>query len=259
MTVSERPSPGPLLGYARYQLRDAVVQRLLLPLVVVTLFAALPAYMMTKNTPPGFMQGAQGINLARQMFAQSVTLFLPMGAFLCAVGVISTDRHQGYIRFLFSKPVNVLALYAQAYVVAGVAFVLMFGFITWAFGTMTVHFSVHRAMEAAALTYVLIGGIGLLLGVITRFDGMTLILVYVLALLLQQLMAARNGLPDGGLPGWLATIARALPPVHKLDDLRDHLYAAQPLDMAQLWHVLGYGGGAAILAFVLMRRLPLAR
>jgi ABC-type multidrug transport system permease subunit len=254
----ERPS-GALVRYAQYQLRDALLQRLLLPLVIVSLFAALPAYLMTRNTPPGFMQGAQGINLAKQMFAQSITLFLPMGAFLCAVGVLSTDRQHGYFRFLFSKPVNVSAFYAQAYAVAGVAFVLMFGLITWGFGIMTVHFSVHRAMEAAALTYVLIGGIGLLLGVITRFDGMVLILVYALALLLQQLLTARNGLPDGGLPGWLAVIAKGLPPVHALDELRDQLYAAQPLDIGQLWHVLGYGGGAAILAFVLMRRLPLAR
>jgi hypothetical protein len=246
-------------GYARYQLRDSVTQRLSLPLIVVVIFSALPVYVMTKNSPAGFMNGAQGVNFAKQIFTQSVALFLPMGAFLCAVGVVSNDRQNGYFRFFFSKPVNVLAYYAQAYLVAGVAFVAMFGLITWGFGAMTTHFSVHRAMEAAALTYVLIGGIGLLLGALTRFDAVAFIAVYVAALLLQQLAAAPNGLPHGGLPAWLAVIGQALPPVVKLDLLRNQLYAAQALDQAQLWHVLGYGTGAALLGFVVVRFRPLAR
>jgi ABC-type multidrug transport system permease subunit len=246
-------------GYARYQLRDSVTQRLSLPLVVIAIFSALPVYVLTKNSPAGFMQGAQGANLVKQMYAQSVALFLPMGAFLCTVGVASTDRQHGYFRFFFSKPVNLLAYYAQAYLVAGVAFVAMFGLITWGFGAITVHFSVHRAMEAAALTYVLIGGVGLLLGALTRFDAVAFIAVYVAALLLQQLAAAPNGLPNGGLPGWLALIGKALPPVVKLDLLRNHLYAAQTLDPGQLTHVLAYGAVSALLGFVVLRLRPLAQ
>jgi hypothetical protein len=73
------------------------------------------------------------------------------------------------------------------------------------------------------------------------------------------LTAVPNGLKNGGLPGWLVAIARGLPPVAKLDTLRNHLYAGEALDLAQFWHVLGYGGGAAILGFLLLRRLPLAR
>ena len=168
---------------------------------------------MTKNTPPGWMQSAQGINLAKQMFAQSITLYLPLGAFVGAIGVISADRQQGYFRFLFSKPVNVLAYYAQTYVAARDRVRATFGLIVWGFGAYTVHFSVHRSMEAAALTFVLIGGLGLLLGALTRYDGARLIAIYVLALMLQQLIAAPNGLKNGGLPDWLATFAKGLPPV----------------------------------------------
>jgi ABC-type multidrug transport system permease subunit len=233
--------------------------RLALPLVLMAFTAALPTYLMTKNTPPGWMQSPQGINLAKQMFTQSITLFLPLGAFVAAVGVISADRQQGYFRFLFSKPVNVLAYYAQTYILHAIVFVLTFGVIVWAFGAYTVHFSVHRSMEAAVLTFVLIGGMGLLLGALTRYDAAGLIAFYVLALMLQQLMAAPNGLKDGGLPAWLVATAKALPPVAKLDHLRDHLYAGTAIDLPELWHVLGYGGGAALLGFILLRRLPLAR
>jgi ABC-type transport system involved in multi-copper enzyme maturation permease subunit len=247
------------VGYARYQLRDSVALRLSLPIVLVAVLTALPVYIMTKHSPAGFIQTAQGISFAKQMYAQSVTLFLPLGAFLCAVGVMSTDRQHGYYRFLFSKPVSVPVYYAQAYVVAGAAFIAIFGLITWGFGAMTVHFSVHRAMEAALLTYVLLGGVGFLLGALTRFDAIAFILVYLAALLLQQLAAAPNGLRNGGLPAWLAVVGEALPPVVKLDGLRNHLYAAQPLDAAQLWPVLAYGAGAAVLGLAILRWRPLAQ
>jgi ABC-type multidrug transport system permease subunit len=205
------------------------------------------------------MQSQQGMNQVRQLFEQSLTLYLPLGAFVGAVGVISGDRQQGYFRFLFSKPVSVPAYYVQAYLVNAIAFVAVFGVIVWAFGAYTIHFSVHRSMEAALLTFVLIGGIGFLFGAVTRFDGVALIAVYVAALILQQLMASRAGVANGGLPAWLAFIGRILPPVTALDALRMQLYAGAALDTAQLWHVLGYGGGAAIAGFVLLRRLPLAR
>ena len=248
-----------LLRYSRYQLPDFLTQRLALPLILLAFAAGLPTYLMTKNTPPGWMQSPQGINLAHQMFMQSITLYLPLGAFVGAVGVISSDRQRGYFRFLFSKPVNVLAYYAQTYLVHAAVYVAVFGVIVWTFSQYTTHFSVHRSMEAAALTFVLVGGVGLMLGALTRADAAGLIALYVLSLMLHQLMAAPNGLKNGGLPGWHVLIAKVLPPVHKLDEIRNHLYAAQPIDMAHLWHVIGYGGVAAAVGFLLLRRLPLAR
>lgn len=248
-----------LLRYSRYQAPDFLLQRLTLPLVLLAFAAGLPTWLMTKDAPAGFMQSPQGINLAKQMFSQSITLYLPLGAFVGAVGLISADRQKGYFRFLFSKPVNVLAFYAQAFLLHAIVYVAVFGLIVWGYGSYTIHFPVVRAMEAAALTFVLVGGVGLLLGALTRFDGALLIAVYVLALVLQLGTATPNGLPNGGMPDWLAFIGKGLPPVAKLDALRNHLYAGDALDMAQLWHLLGYGGGAAVLGFLLLRRLPLAR
>ena len=73
-----------LLRYSRYQLPDFLLQRLVLPLVLLAFAAGLPTYLMTKNTSPGFMQSPQGILLAKQMFAQAITLYLPLGAFVGA-------------------------------------------------------------------------------------------------------------------------------------------------------------------------------
>ncbi len=248
-----------LLRYSRYHFTDFLMHRLTVPLILLAFVAGLPTYLMTKNTPPGFMQSAQGIGLAHQMFTGSITLYLPIGAFVAAVGIISMDRQQGYFRFFFSKPISVLAYYAQTYAVNAAAYVAVFGLIVWGFSAYTVHFSVHRSMEAAALTFILMGGIGLLFGALTKSDGMLLIAVYVLATILRQIMIAPNGLSNGGLPDWVAAVAKSLPPSEKLDHLRNQLYAGLPLDMAALWHVVGYGGVAAVIGFVLLRRLPLSR
>jgi hypothetical protein len=248
-----------LLRYGSWQARDYLTQRLVLPVILLAFVAGLPTYMITKGASPGFMQSPEGIRTAKQLFSQSVTLFLPLGSVLGAVGLLSSDRHQGYFRFLFSKPVNVVAYYAQAYAVHAVVFVATFGLITWAFGAYTVHISVHRAMEAAALTFALIGGVGLLLGALTRFDSAVLIAIYVLGLILQPLTSAPGATMNGGLPSWLTAVGSGLPPVVKLDQLREQLYAGMPLDQPHLWHVLGYGAACWVLGLILLRRLPLAR
>lgn len=248
-----------LIRYSRCFAREFVVHRLAVVLILLAFVSGLPTYLMTKNTPSGFMQSTQGVMLARQMFAQSVTLFLPLGAFVGAAGLVSADRQAGYFRFFFSKPVSVLGYYGTMYVVHALIFIAVFGSIVWIYGSYTIHFSVHGGMAAAALTFLLIGGLGLCFGALTRFDGGVLILVYTLALILQQMLAAKNALPDGGLPRWAALAAKALPPVVKLDRVRDSMYALAPVDMSAFWHVVAYGGGAALIGLVCLRRLPLSR
>jgi hypothetical protein len=225
---------------------------------MILIIAGLPLVALLRNGGHPF-ETPQGADLAHQLYTGTVTLFLPLGAFLAATNIMSTDRHQGFFRFYFSKPVSVLAFYVQAYVLHGLAFVALFGAITWGFGALTVHQSVPGAMAAAAMTFVLVGGVGFLLGTLTRFDGAALALVYVLSMLLQQLSAQRTRLPNGGLPEWVAQLARVLPPVHTLDELRSQLYASAGIEPAQLWHVAGYGAGAFIVGALVLRRAPLAR
>ena len=83
-----------LLRYARYQIPDFVIHRLALPLILVAVAAALPTYLTTKSMPPGWMQSAQGIRFAHQMFSQSVTLYLPLGAFVWPLaGSVAIAQH----------------------------------------------------------------------------------------------------------------------------------------------------------------------
>ena len=61
------------------------------------------------------------------------------------------------------------------------------------------------------------------------------------------------------LPIWVRLMAQGLPPVFKLDQLRNHLYAHQLVATGDLWHVIGYGCGAFLLGLLLLRKLPLSR
>lgn len=247
---------GRLVAYLRFQLEDYLVQRAAIALILVLFVAGLPLW-STLRGQPDFFKGPRGAAFAMQLYSGTLALFLPVGAFLGGSAIVSTDRHQGFIRFYFSKPVNVLAYYVQTYVLHCLVFVALFGALTWAFGAFTVHVSVHRAMEAAALTFVLVGGLGFLLSTLTRFDGGLVVLLYVISMTLQQVVAqpARADV----LPGWLRQLSRILPPAYALDQLRNHLYAREALDQWQLWHVIGYGAGAFLLGFFALRKLPLTR
>jgi len=59
--------------------------RLALPIILLAFIAGLPTYLMTKNVPPGWMQSAQGINLAKQISRNRSRCILPLGAFVGAL------------------------------------------------------------------------------------------------------------------------------------------------------------------------------
>ncbi len=237
------------VSYARYMLGDYLLRGAALPTAMVVVLAGMPILTF------GTFSTARDVDFAQRIFTSVVTLFLPFGAFVAATGTASMDRWHGYTRFVFAKPVNVLAYYLQAYCIRGVAFVALFGLLTWAFGALTMPQPVLGAMAAAALTFVLVGGMGFLFGALFRFDGIVLAVVYAAALMLQDLARA----PGAPVPEWARLLARVLPPVVSLDDLRNHLYAGDTLAGAPLSYVIAYGGGAFVLGLVALRYRPLSR
>ena len=244
-----------VLAYARFQLGDYLLHRASIPLVLVLIAAGLPLYAAMRSQPGSFAS-PEGAAMAHTLFTKAVALFLPVGAFLGGTGVISGDRQQGTYRFLFSRPVDVLAYYAQAYAIHGLAFVALFGLLTALFSALTVPQPVWGAMAAAALTFVLVGGLGFLCGVVTRFDGAMLAVIYLFSSGIQQMVEVLGAAP---LPQLLKQIARFLPPVGRLDQLREQLYAHAAVDWMSCAHVLAYGLGSFALGLVLLRKLPLVR
>jgi hypothetical protein len=251
------PARGRLLAYAPYQVKDFLLERASLPLALILLIMVPQVYLLRQNMTGGVFRGdpRQLAGRAHELFGAAGAVFLYLAAFLGGIAIAPLDRQPGHFRFYFSKPVSVRAYYAQRYLVTGLTLVALYGVLTAVYGSLTAHQSLHRSMEAAALIFALIGGLGFLFGAITNWDSIAVVLLMVVAIVLQQV----GGESPTALPAWANAMARALPPVLKLDQLRDGLHAAKPLDAGRLWHVLGYGGGAFLLGLFLYRRTPLAR
>lgn len=244
-----------LMAYGRFQLVDYLLHKALLPTLLIALMAGVPLYVAIHADAQNQFLTPNGPQFAAALFNGTITLFLPLGLFLAVAGTISGDRVKGYYRFLFSKPVNVVSYYVQQFVLSGVAYVVLYALIVWIFGLFTVHQSVHRAVENALLTYFVMGSVGVLLGALTRSDGVLLGGVWALALLLQPLAI----LPSNPLPYWATVLAKALPPVQKLDAIRTQIYTRQPVDTHSLWIVLAYGAVMFAAGLIVLRRAPLSR
>lgn len=249
---------GRLQGYLRYQVTDFLSQKASIPLLLITILTGLTLYSVARKAPADLWTTQGGMDTAHQLYLQMVALFLPLGAFLGSVQLMSQDRHLGHFRFFFSKPVNVVSYYSQQFVVHGVLFIALYAMITWIFGELTAHQSVRAAIGAATLTWVLVGGVGFLLGALTRFDGTLLAVTYLIAMITQTIVAAAKANTEP-LPLWVRGLARGLPPIHRMDQLRNQLYSHQLIDMTDVWYVVGYGGGAFLIGLLLLRRLPLSR
>ena len=244
-----------LMAYGWYQLVDYLLHKALLPTLLIALMAGVPVYVAIHAGSQNQILTPYGPQFVTALFTGTITLFLPLGLFFAVAGTISGDRVKGYYRFLFSKPVNVVYYYVQQFVLSGVAYVVLYALIVWIFGLFTVHQSVHRAVENALLTYFVMGSVGVLLGALTRSDGVLLGGVWALALLLQPLAI----LPSNPLPDWAIVLAKLLPPVEKLDSIRTQIYTMQPVDTHSLWIVLAYGAVMFAAGLIVLRRAPLSR
>ncbi|MHB1311620.1 MAG: hypothetical protein ACYC3L_06345 [Gemmatimonadaceae bacterium] len=243
------------LAYARWQLVDGAWQRLALPLVLAMLLCYAAFYSLKGQAAghPEFWTTSDGLRFTAQLLRQAMGTFIPLAVLMGTNGMVAQDRQKGYFRFFFSKPVPVTGFYLSSFVVqaalvmAGAALVAAF------IGSRSTPQPVLAVALAAGLTYALLGSLLFLLSTLTYHDGLVFILAWVLTLIVRQIEPALR-------PGhWMHAAVRVLPPTHRLDAVRDALYAAQPVAAADVWHVLAYGGACVALALVALRRLPLAR
>lgn len=257
--ASEAPSPrgdaGRLLAHSRYVLQDYLLLRASLPFFGVLLIAGSWVMIVTRGATAEWLRNPRFVARAHEMYTGPVMLFVWLGVFLAAVAVMSVDRTAHYYRFLFSKPVNVVWYYVHSYVMHGVAFVALFGAITWSYGHFTADEPVARGVAVAALVFAFIACFGFFFEALTRLGALLTPVIFVIGLSIQQVMAD----PGASLPRWLLEVNRVLPPARKLELLREGALAGGALESGPLWHVYGYAAAALVLGLVLLRRLPLAR
>lgn len=243
------------LAYARWQAVDALWQRLALPLGLTMLFTVAGFYSMRNMGPlrPDFWATDEGVRFSGMMLRQAMSMFIPLAVLMGTNGIVAHDRQKGFFRFLFSKPVPVPGFYLSAYLVHAALATAAAALVAVAIGWYAAPQPVLGAAAACALTFGLLGSLLFLLSTLVYQDGLLFIIIWMSTLMLRQVE------PNMKAGHWLHAAVRVLPPTHRLDAVRDSLYAGQAWPAADAWHVLGYGGACLVLGVLALRRLPLAR
>ena len=134
-----------LLRYSRYQVSEFIQHRLALPLGADGVRRGVADVRDDEEHAVRLDTRAAGDEPSRSRCLLSRSRCSCRSAQVCPLGWrdLTADRQQGYtFCFLFSKPVNVLAYYAQrTYVLHGLVFVAAFGAIVWRIRCCyTIHF-----------------------------------------------------------------------------------------------------------------------
>ena len=185
-------------------------------------------------------------SLAREL----TTILALLGPLIATAAMVSSDRHHGYYRFLFSRPVHPPRYYATIFGVNGLGFLLIAGLLWTTFILAISPMRPIGFLPMMALSYLFVGGILFLVSVLVRFD-------LLLGILLYTVSAVAWGSLDGGVE-WVKRV-RAL--VWLLPPVSHHHRLLASLTMPEVvvsWKavawVAGYGLACFALGLLLLRR-----
>ena len=238
---------GRLARYSLWQFRDFCLERGAAILIIGFLWgyvlvapfrASMGAQMSAPNSP------------VFGLLMQVASAIVSLSVLIALNGIVSSDRKQGYYRFLFAKPVSPVAFYAQLFFVNMVGVLLAMLVLGSLLRTVLPTFSVVNYLVYAALIYIAMGGIGFFLSVATRFDWLTLAAVWLGARVLRGVY--------GPMHDWRSKLVELLPPVHKLDDMANSLIAHRTAQTGDVVWLVGYGAAFFVLGLVVLRQGSLA-
>jgi hypothetical protein len=241
------------LAYLRWHARDSLL-RSVVPLFLFTAIAVLPIRsLVTRSGMDAVRADGQLQQNVLQIYSQTLTLAMTLGAVLLLSGFIAQDRERGHVRFLFAAPVVPWQHYLMRALVAVAMFTALFVLIPLGFSWLVVPVEIVGVLKSALLFAALYGGLAMLCGALVNKDGALFIVLVVATTILQQL-------EKGELLGHtLAVVARALPPLVLADSVRSRWLAGSAPVSADLLHVGLYAVALYVVALVVIRRTPLAR
>jgi hypothetical protein len=239
---------GRLARYSLWQFRDFVMDRG----IGIVIIGFLWGYVMFE--PIRRAMGGQWIGDQTSpvwgLVLQVASAVASLSVLIAMNGLISIDRKNGYYRFLFSKPVNPVAYYAQLFVVYGVGVLAAMVVLASLARIIFPIFSIVNFLIYSAVIYVAMGGIGFFLSVATRYDWLTLAAVWLGSRVLRGVYG-----PKGD---WRSKVVELLPPVHKLDQVANSLIATGRADAGDVVWLIGYGALFFALGLFILRRGSLA-
>ena len=238
--------------YALWQFRDYIMERGLPTLIVSALMLFPVAASMYERAPQ--LPEAQRALLARGALATVLNGPLGFVIVLLAVnGIVSTDRKQGYYRFLCAKPLAIPRYYAQSFAVNAVGAIAATAAVIAGFGAVVEPVFPPGALAFVGVYYVALGGIIFLVSTLTRLDWVVTAAIWALAQLLRGVFPREQS--------WYGRLLDVtLPPAHRVGDVGQALLgdgAARLADPAVLPSVLwlaGWGATAFIAGLVVLRK-----
>lgn len=226
------------LRYLPWQLRDRVVPRTLICLVVVTALM-LPQYFL-RSAGMFAGQGADAVMLTAH--SQLRVLF----ALIMAAGLIAHDRTNGWYRIYLSRPISPVWLYAQLTALSGVGMlVASAGFMGLAMMAWDATWS-WTLLRDSAIAFALLGIVVVCWSTRVRYDWVLAFLTMTLVNVLRLKYPAG----DGGVG---VVVNAVLPPFHLMP-------AAFPtpanLTLGQVTWIAAWTLGLFAVTAVLLRKRP---
>ncbi len=239
---------GRLARYSLWQFRDFVMDRGI-GIVIIGFLWGYVMFEPIRRAMGGQWTGDQtspvwGILLQVASAVASLSVLIAMN------GLVSIDRKNGYYRFLFSKPVNPVAYYAQLFVVYMVGVLTAMLVLSSLLRIIFPAFNIVNFLIYSAVIYVAMGGIGFFLSVATRYDWLTLAAVWLGSRVLRGVYGPKND--------WRSKVVELLPPVHKLDQVANSLIGTGRADASDVVWLVGYGALFFALGLFILRRGSLA-
>jgi hypothetical protein len=176
---------------------------------------------------------------------QFTSAIVSLSVLIALNGITSQDRKNGYYRFLFSKPVNAVAYYAQLFFVYMVGVLLSMLILSSLLHIILPAFSIVHFLVYTAVIYIAMGGIGFFLSVATRYDWLTLAAVWLGSRILRSVYGPKND--------WKSKLVEILPPVHRLDELANSLIGTGRAEVTDVVWLLGYGLFFFVLGLAVLR------
>jgi hypothetical protein len=237
----------------RYQMRDFVVLRAALP----TAMAVFVAWMAVKTDARGMEWNSPRGHRFMFDILQLIggAMYIGLAGFLGIARLVTDDRTNGFFRFYFSKPVSIERFYVQQWFLHGAGFVAIIGLLGLWLQSVTIAVPIGGLMTVMGLTWILVGGVGFFLSVVTNYDAVILVFAFIGSKMLHGYKDAEGS----GMSEWLRQLTRLSLPTQKLNYIQNELFMGRDLPWPHTLHVAGYGLVAFVLGVVLLRRRSFAR
>ena len=241
-------SRGRLARYSLWQMRDFVIDRGISIVIIGLLWGYLLIAPLRAAMGTAFAIGP--LSPTWPLVISVTSSVVSLAVLIALNGIVSVDRKMGYYRFLFSKPVSAVAYYTQLFFVFMLGVLAAMLLLSGILRTLVPAFNIYNFLLYAALTYIAMGGIGFCVSVATRFDWITLAVIWVGSRVLRDVYGAK--------PDWRGKAVELLPPVHKLSDVSHTLITNGTAHASDVIWLLGYGALFFALGLLILRQGSLA-